>query len=58
MTLVSANTSLKDPVFFRGFRSINVKSKVERIDVAHTITAGEWKGCQNFGTNGVIEGQK
>ena len=53
-----ANTSLKDPVFFKGFRGNKIDGDLERIDIAHTILSAEWKGISNLGQNGVIEWQK
>ena len=53
MTLVSANTNLKEPVYFRGFRGKSLKSVVKVIDIAATLTTKD--DIQNLGTNGVIE---
>lgn len=58
MTQEYANTSLKDPVFFKGFRGNKIDGDLERIDIAHTILSAEWKGISNLGQNGVIEWQK
>ena len=58
MTQESANTSLKDPVFFKGFCGNKIDGDLERIDIAHTILSAEWKGISNLGQNGVIEWQK
>ena len=45
----------KEAVLLKGMSSLKYEPSAERIDNAATLCARNYKGLNNFGTNGVIE---
>lgn len=46
------------PVLLSGMSSNSWKPGIKQIDVACTLCARDYKGLNNFGSNGVIECEK
>ena len=55
MTQESATLRQMEPVLLKGMSSLKYEPSAERIDNAVTLCARDYKGLNNFGTNGVIE---
>ena len=45
----------REVVLLKGMSSLKYEPSAERIDNAATLCARDYKGLNNFGTNGVIE---
>ena len=51
----SATIRQKEAVLLKGMYSLKYEPSMETIDTAVTLCARDYKGLNNFGTNGVIE---
>ena len=55
MTQELATSRQMEAVLLKGMSSLKYEPSAERIDNAVTLCARDYKGLNNFGTNGVIE---
>ena len=55
MTQESATSKQTEPVLLKGMSSLKYQPSAEKINCAATLCARDYKGFNNFGSNGVIE---